>query len=405
MPALDNSRETILVLGGDGYLGWSVALALANRTDKNVVIVDNMIKRHWEQVEGVSALFPVGTLGERVAAYASAFGRENLHFAIRDVTKFDEMSSLLNQFMPRVVINAAQQPSAPFSMKNARNGQTTFQNNVASALNCLWSIAEVDPSIRYLSMGSAGSFLSIDTEFVPNEKIDLSFKWNGNVHRIAQSWLPMQASDFYHQSKIITFLISDLCSSIWNIPVLTVQQATIFGNSIAENAGEQALPLGTRLHYDSIFGTVLNRFICQAAVGYPLTVYGDGSQETGLISLRDTVDRLVCLADEPLEGGRHRVENNLTYKLSVRAMADRVSRVTGAQIHTIANPRKESAGQFSKRFASLRGSLPTASDLERLDQEIGDIFRLACRHRHRIHQESLQPDILWSGATRQPVCG
>src|SRR5581483_4417539 len=230
-----NKQRTILILGGDGYLGWSLGLAFANRTDHNIVLADNLIKRKWEKEVDAKLLAPIQKPRARIAEYRRIFGKNNLSFEKLDLLDQKAIVKILRKHQPAVVINAAQQPSAPFSMKSPENAAITFNNNLIGHLNVLWSIAQVDKDITCIKLGSAGCYSDVDTDFLPLGKKDFSFTHRGQKRSILNSFMPMRATDFYHQSKISDFLLDDLCSSMWNLKIITVQQATIFGATIAEN--------------------------------------------------------------------------------------------------------------------------------------------------------------------------
>lgn len=330
-------------------MGWSVGLAFANRTNYNVVLIDSMVKREWEKEVDAKLLVPFKTPEERVRAYTEIFGKSNLSFEKVCLLNEDDVKKAIQKYQPFCIVNAAQQPSAPFSMMSAKNANATFKNNIIGHLNTLFAIAEVDKDILYIKLGSAGCYMDVDTSLLPLSKVDFSFEYQGKAHQILNSWIPMQATDFYHQSKISDFLISDLCAKVWNIKTITAQQSTIFGATIEENRPEANHTLSTRFNYDAVFSTVLNRFVCQLAIGYPLTVYGDGSQKTGIISLTDTVDNLIKLAHRDVSPGSHEVIHNYTHRLSINEIASALTEAAGvSEVQHIENPRKEPCGKLKK---------------------------------------------------------
>lgn len=390
--------DTILVLGGDGYLGWSIGLALAHRTDTRVVLVDSMIKREWEKEVDAKLLVPFASPEERIAAYERIFGKSNLSF--EKVCLLDEaaVQALVDKHRPTAIINAAQQPSAPFSMMNAKNANVTFKNNIIGHLNVLWSIGEIDKNILYIKLGSAGCYMDIDTSYLPLAKVDLSFEHEGKAHQVLSSWLPMQATDFYHQSKISDFLISDLCAKMWGLRTITVQQATIFGATIEENRPVENHVLSTRFNYDAVFSTVLNRFVCQLAIGHPLTVYGDGTQKTGLISLSDTVENIISLLDSEVAPGEHSVIHNYTHRLSIQEIAERLTEVAGAaEVKNIPNPRRESAGVLAREVEvhPVLHSQHKDKD-EKFRQELVHFADFARLYKDNIDASIILPKIAWT---------
>ena len=391
------NERTVLVLGGDGYLGWTLGLALACRTNRKVILADNLIKRQWEKKVRAKLLVPFKKPEERINAYTAIFGKSNLLFEKIELLDSKAVARIIKKHKPYAIINAAQQPSAPFAMMNAENAAATFSNNVIGHLNVLWAIAEIDKNIRYIKLGSAGCYMGVDTDFVPLEKVNFEFTHQGKAHKIFESWLPMQARDFYHQSKISDFLINDLCADMWNLRVLTVQQSTIFGATIEENLDTTHHALSTRFNYDAVFGTVLNRFVCQLAIGHPLTVYGDGEQATGLISLSDTVDNFMKFCEVDVRRGDHVVIHNYTHRLSVKNIAKLLTQAAGAsKIKFIKNPRKEGTCVLSKEV-SVHHMIQEkhVNKEEKLKKELQVLMNFAKLYRNNIDTSIIIPKVNW----------
>lgn len=393
---MKNFKYNLLVLGGDGYLGWSLGLALAKRSDFNVILVDNLIKRKWEEEVRAKPLVSIDDPLTRITKYKEIFNRSNLFFKNIDLCDFEATSQLIRHYKPVAIINAAQQPSAPFSMMSPKHAALTFSNNTVTNLNVLWAIAEIDKTIKYIKLGSAGCYLGIDTDFVPIEKVDLNFKYKENFHKVTQCWLPMSATDFYHQSKVNEFLIDDTCSSMWGLKVVTVQQSTIFGATIEENYQLENHGLATRFNYDQIFGTVLNRFVCQIAVEYPLTVYGHGEQRTGMISLSDTVNNFVKLLDVDLKQGTHRVEHNYTHKLSINEIVDIFQEISpNLEVHHITNPRVEIVTKLANKLDQSDLFIREIKSNNTIKEEFAQLLRFAKLYKDRIDKSIIAPTISW----------
>jgi UDP-sulfoquinovose synthase len=389
------TSETILILGGDGYLGWSLGLAFANRTNKRVVLVDNLIKRKWEKEVSAKLLVPMKKPEARVAAYRKIYGKSNLSFVKLDLLNKKSVNKLIKKYQPTVIINAAQQPSAPFSMMNAKNAGVTFLNNIVGHLNVLWAIAETDKNIKYIKLGSAGCYSDTDTDYLPLEKKDFTFKHEGKMRKIMQSFMPMQATDFYHQSKISDFLIDDLCAKVWNLKVITIQQATIFGATIKENNDPSKHELSARFNYDAVFSTVLNRFMCQLVIGHPITIYGDGQQRTGLISLSDTVENIMRLAKPTTKvtPGNHLVIHNYTHRLSIEEIANLLVKIDPTiNIQYIKNPRKEMVGVLS-REVEVHSTIN--KNTSKLENELTKLLKFTRQYKNNIDESIIMPKILW----------
>ncbi len=392
------SDNTVMILGGDGYLGWTLGLAMANRTSRHVVLVDNLVKRRWEKEAGAKVLVPLKRPKRRVAEYEKRFGKYNLAFEKIELLDSKAVEEVVAKYRPDVVINAAQQPSAPFSMSSAQNAAATFSNNVAGHLNVLWAIAHLSKATKYIKVGSGGCYMATDTDYIPYGKSDFTFEHRGKQHKVLQSFLPMQATDFYHQSKITDFLIDDLCAKMWGLKVITVQQATIFGATIPENHPEECGALAARFNYDAVFGTVFNRFICQMVIGHPLTVYGDGTQKTGLISLADTAANFLKFADLDVEPGEHVVVHNYVHRLSISEIAQRLADINpSTKINYLTNPRQEPAGGLDPEVEVHEAVKATHSDMEaRLQAEMANMLEFTSRYKDDIDPSIIMPEVKWT---------
>lgn len=391
-------RETILILGGDGYLGWSLGLAFANRTDKHVVLADNLVKRKWEKEVDAKLLVPIKKPAARIAEYKRIYGKDNLSFEKVDLLKQKDVAKLVVKVRPDVIINAAQQPSAPFSMMNAKNAAATFSNNLVGHLNVLWSVAQTDKKIKIIKLGSAGCYMDVDTDFLPLSKKDFMFEHRGKQHKVLNSFMPMQATDFYHQSKISDFLVDDLCAKVWGLKIVTVQQATIFGATIAENHAPEHVGLSARFNYDAVFSTVMNRFACQAAIGHPLTVYGNGQQKTGLISLNDCVENFMEFAAMPVTPGKHTVVHNFTHRLSIDEIAAKIAEADpSVKVTYLKNPRKEPVGKLNRDVQVHKVIKARHTRKEQaLQDELARMTQFARRHAHNIDRSIILPKVSWS---------
>ena len=398
MKRQNQDADTILILGGDGYLGWTLGLAFANRTDKHVVLADNLAKRKWERQVRAKTLVPLKSPKQRIAEYERLYHKNNMTFEKVELLKYRQIVRLIRTYRPTVIINAAQQPSAPFSMKSPKHAALTFSNNIVGHLNTLWAIAQIDKNIKYIKLGSAGCYMDTDTDFLPLSKKDFTFNHRGKTFKVLNSHMPMQATDFYHQSKISDFLIEDLCARIWNLKVVSVQQATIFGATIDENHSPRYQDLSARFNYDAVFGTVLNRFICQVIIGHPITVYGNGTQKTGLISLEDTVKNFMAFADMDVKPGKHVVVHNYTLRLSITEIAKKIASLQpNAKVYAVKNPRKESAGKLT-RTVQVHAAIKSqhSQKEQKFDEELAKLVEFTQRYSYRIDPAIIMPKVQWS---------
>ncbi|OGZ83753.1 MAG: hypothetical protein A2599_01510 [Candidatus Staskawiczbacteria bacterium RIFOXYD1_FULL_39_28] len=391
------AKDKIIIFGGDGYLGWTLGLAFANRTNYDIVLADNMIKRQWEKEVGAKSLVPFQTPLKRIKEYGRIFGKNNLSFEKIDLLDYELVVKIIRKHNPAIIINAAQQPSAPFSMMNAQNAVATFSNNIAGHINVAWAIAETNKNIKYIKLGSAGCYSGIDTDYIPLGKVNFNFSSKGRARKIKKSWLPMYATDFYHQSKISDFLINELISDAWKLRVVTTQQSTIFGATIDENFAEDRRILSARFNYDAVFGTVINRFVCQINMGWPLTIYGDGSQKTGIISLSDTVDNFINIAEKNLVPGIHEVVHNFTLRPSINEIANMIVAKEGTiSISHIENPRKEMKGSLKREVEvhkAIKGSHKNKD--KKIKSELFKLGEFVGRYKNNIDAAVIMPKILW----------
>lgn len=389
-------KETILLFGGDGYLGWTLGLALARRTNFRIVLIDNQIKRTWEKEVGAKSLVNFSKPEKRIEEYKKIFGKNNLSFEKADLLEYQKVVNLIKKYRPSIIINAAQQPSAPFSMMSAKNSATTFHNNILGNLHLLWAVREIDRDIKLIKLGSAGSYCGIDTDYLPLGKVDLKFNYKNKVKNILKSWLPMYATDFYHQTKITDFLVDELASSIWKLKIATVQQSTIFGATIEENHDQDRKTLSARFNYDAVFGTVINRFVCQSIIKKPLTVYGKGDQKTGIISLSDTIDNFINLVNMDIKPGKHVVVHNYTLRLSINEIAKKINAITGSKTSNIENPRKEEVGILS-REVEVHPIISSShrNKEEKFEKELRKLIEFTHRYKDNIDESLIMPKVTW----------
>src|SRR5215831_3007448 len=284
----------VLVLGGDGYLGWPQALYLSQR-GHDVAIVDNLEHRHFDLEHGYDSLVPIQPLHARVAAWKSVTGRD-LQLSIGNVLDYDFLTAVFREFQPEAVVHFAEQRSAPYSMIDREHAVFTQTNNVIGTLNVLYAMKEFVPDCHLVKLGTMGEYGT------PNIDIEEGFI---EVHHKGRSDVlpyPKQPSSMYHLSKVHDSHNIMFCCKIWGIRATDLNQGIVYGVETDET--RQDARLATRFDYDQIYGTALNRFCIQAAVNYPLTVYGEGQQTRGYINLLDTIRCIeLAIISPPREGG------------------------------------------------------------------------------------------------------
>jgi UDP-sulfoquinovose synthase len=376
-------------LGGDGYLGWPTALAFSAQGHR-VAVVDNFAKRRWELELGVRPLFPIGNLHERVRAWREATGREiELHVA--DLTDYDAVVSIIEAFKPDAVIHYGEQPSAPYSMIDVRHATYTQHNNVIGTLHVLFAIRDHSPETHLVKLGTMGEY---GTPNIDIEEGYLTVTHNGRTDTLPY---PKLAGSMYHLSKVHDSNNLHFAARIWGMRITDLNQGVVYGVETDETALDPRL--ATSFHYDEVFGTALNRFCVQAAIGHPLTVYGKGNQTRGFLNIRDTVQCVDLAVANPAAPGEFRVFNQFTEQFSVLELAERV-RVAASHlgwsvtVEHSENPRKEAEDHYynAKHSKLLElGLAPHLLSEELIDTMLGKI----AANRDRIDPATLVQGVRW----------
>ena len=309
----------VLVLGGDGYLGWPTALHLS-RAGYEVGVADNFARRGYDLEMGVDSLVPIASLHRRVDRWEEVSGNR-LDVFIGDLTEEEFVYDMVGGFRPDAIVHFAEQRSAPYSMVDRKHAVYTQVNNVVGTLNLLYAIADVDPSIHLVKLGTMGEYGT------PN--IDIEEGYIEITHRGRTDVLPFpkQPGSFYHLSKVHDSHNIAFCCRVWGLRSTDLNQGVVYGQSTPETTLHP--DLATRFDYDAVFGTVLNRFVIQAAAGEPLTVYGKGGQTRGFLDIRDTLACVELAIRNPAQEGEFRVFNQFTESFSVGELAQKVSDAAG----------------------------------------------------------------------------
>ncbi len=385
---------TILVLGGDGYLGWPLALTLAlRRPSTRVVIADNLVRRRQVAALGANSITPIGEPAARLAAFARFAGRTNLEYVDLDVAT-PALGALVARLRPTVVYHLAQQASAPYSMSGVDEAVYTLVNNEVGNMRLLWALRSFVPDAHLVKLGSFGEYAQCGLEipegyFVPSHA-------GAQANRPVP--FPREADDIYHITKIHDTNYSALACRKWDLRVTDVMQCTAFGATVSAAGGVPALD--TRLDYDAVFGTVVNRFAAQIVAGQPMTIYGSGHQRTGLMALGDAVASLANLVEHPPAPGEHRVINHVTERdLSINQIAEALQLAAAARgftatISRIHDPRGETPD--SKAEHTVRADYVDAHVVATpFETAIDHLFAAVAEHRHRIDPALFPPQIAW----------
>ncbi len=326
----------VLIAGGDGYLGWPTAMNLSAKGHE-VLVVDNYLRRNMAVEEDSEPLYEVPNLLQRTKIWEDKTGNK-VKAAIGDIAQWDFVEQVFKEFLPEAVIHYAEQPSAPYSMLNRRAASLTLNNNLNVTANIIFAVKEFTPEAQIIKLGTMGEYGT------PNIDIEEGWLEVESKGRKDKFLFPRQAGSLYHTTKIMDTDLLWYYVRMWNLRVTDLMQGPVYGIFTYENQGdERLLPF---FSYDELFGTVLNRFVVQAVVGYPLTVYGKGGQTRGYLNIKDTLECVRLSLENPADKGELRIFNQLTETFSVNTLADKIKE-TGkdleldVKIQNLENPRKE----------------------------------------------------------------
>lgn len=379
----------ICVLGGDGYCGWATALHLSNQ-GHSVSIVDNFIRRGWDDQLGVRTLTPIRSLADRLAVWNGLTGK-SIPIFNGDINDYEFLASAIEATRPDAVVHFAEQRSAPYSMIDREHAVFTQVNNVVGTLNLLFAIREIQPDCHLVKLGTMGEY---GTPNIDIEEGYLAIEHNGRRDVLP---FPKQPGSFYHLSKVHDSHNIMFACKIWGIRATDLNQGVVYGTVTPEVEMDETLV--NRFDYDEVFGTVLNRFCVQAAAGHPLTVYGRGGQTRGYLDIRDTVKciELACL--NPAAPGEFRVFNQFTEQFTVLELAHMVrdaGREIGlkVKIDHIPDPRVEAEEHyFNAKHSKLidLGLTPHLLSASLLDS----LMNVAVKYGDRIDTSLFLPQVNW----------
>jgi UDP-sulfoquinovose synthase len=384
----------ILILGGDGYCGWPTALHLSD-AGHEVTIVDNLCRRRFDEEElGNTTLTPIRTIEERVAIWEDVSGK-TIGLEIGDLLDWDFLSRVVSEYQPEAIVHYAEQRSAPYSMIDREHAFFTQHNNVMGNLNLLYAIKEFAPDAHLVKLGTMGEY---GTPNIDIEEGYIEIEHKGRKDRLPFPKLP---PSFYHCSKVHDSTNIHFACRIWGLRATDLNQGVVYGTVTPQT--ERDARLINRFDYDDVFGTALNRFCVQAAIGHPLTVYGTGGQTRGYLDIRDTVRciELACL--NPAEPGEMRVFNQFTEQFSIRELADMVVKASvelgiTAEIKPIDNPRVEAAEHYYN--AAHTALLDLGLEPHFLGESLLDsLVNIAIEHRDRVDMDLILPRVDWRRAT------
>jgi UDP-sulfoquinovose synthase len=360
-----------------------------------VGIADNFVRRSYDLELGVESLVPIASPTERVQTWRELSGRDITLYR-GDLTDAAFTHRMVDEFRPHAVVHFAEQRSAPYSMIDQRHAVYTQHNNVVGTLNLLYAIADIDPEIHLVKLGTMGEYGT------PN--IDIEEGWLEVTHkgRTDRVLYPKRPGSFYHLSKVHDSHNIEFACRIWGLRATDLNQGIVYGQETEETSLDTGL--ATRFDYDAVFGTVLNRMAIQAVLGEPLTVYGRGGQVRGFINIVDTVECIRISCENPADAGEFRVFNQFTEQMSVAGIADTVARAYPGkcQVVTLDNPRVELEDHYYRAAHTRLLELGLVPHLLS-DTLLSSMFGIIDRHRDRVNVAALMPSVRWRDRTGRPV--
>lgn len=379
----------ILVAGGDGFCGWPTALYLSKQ-GHDVAILDSSIRREWDEELHSNSITPIASLDERVRRWQELTGKVIPTYK-GDLKSYDFLREVINQAQPEAFIHFAEQRSAPYSMIDREHAVFTQTNNVIGTLNVIYAIKEMVPDCHLIKLGTMGEY---GTPNIDIEEGFIRIQHNGREDVLPY---PKQPGSMYHLSKVHDSQNLMFACKTWGLRVTDLNQGIVYGLHTDETLMDTVLV--NRLDYDAIFGTALNRFLIQAAIGHDLTVYGSGGQTRGLLNITDTVRCIEIAAENPADTGEFRVFNQFTEEFSVLDLAEKVQHVAkeegyGTNIAHLDNPRVEKEQHYYRAANTKLIDLGLKPHLL-TDDVLRDILYAGMTHKDRVIPENVLPKVTW----------
>ncbi|HEX6781328.1 MAG TPA: NAD-dependent epimerase/dehydratase family protein [Solirubrobacterales bacterium] len=382
----------ILILGGDGYLGWPTALRFSARGHE-VSVVDNFSRRRWHTEHGTASLTPIGELDERIAAWREVSG-EQIRSYVGAVEDGDFLEEVVAETRPEAIVHYGQQASAPFSMLSRERAVETQYANVIGNLNLLFAMRDHVPEAHLVKLGTMGEYGQPDIDI---EEGYITIQHKGREDTLPYPKLP---GSLYHCSKVHDSTNIHFACRTWGLRATDLNQGVVYGVETEETARDERLV--TRFDYDELFGTVLNRFCVQAVIGHPLTVYGAGHQTRGFLNIRDTLACVELATLNPAERGEFRVFNQFTEQFSVLELAGLVKQAGEHLGYTVSvdhveNPRVEKEEHYYNAIHTKLLDLGLEPTL--LGEELVEsIIHAIERHKGRVIETAIAPQTRWNPA-------
>lgn len=387
----------VFIAGIDGYLGWALAQYLT-ATGHKVAGADLLLRRSWVAEVGSISAIPVFEHGDRVAAFEAQFG-EKLDFRVGDLCDYEFVRDFFEEFQPEAIVHVGQMPSAPYSMMDQKHSVWTQVNNITSNMNILWAMHEVCPDAHLVKLGTMGEYGQPNVD-IPEGFFEIEYR--GRKDRLP---FPRQAGSWYHQSKVHDSHNTHFATKIWKLRATDIMQGVVFGTRWDQMGNDARLR--TRLDFDQCFGTAINRFCVQAAVGHPLTLFGAGTMRRTFLPLRDAMRCLQLAIENPADKGEFRVFNQFAEAFSITELAEMTKEVgdelgLNVSINHYENPRSELEEHYYNpdRDNLIKIGYEPSQDVK---SEMRILIADLMEQRERILEKAdvLVPDIRWDGSRKR----
>ncbi len=385
-------NKQIIVLGGDGFCGWPTSLRLSN-AGYDVTIVDNLSRRKIDIELGTQSLTPIETLENRLRVWKQVSGKTIRHVDINIAEDYNELRDLLLDLRPHAIVHFAEQRAAPYSMKSPKHKRYTVDNNINGSNNLLCALVETGVDAHLVHLGTMGVYgYGTAGMIVPEGYLNITVDVDG-VDKQVEIGYPPNPGSIYHMTKTLDAMLFFYYNKNDQLRITDLHQGVVWGTNTDETLMHEALV--NRFDYEGDYGTVLNRFLVQAAVGHPLTVYGKGGQTRAFIHIRNTVQCVqIAIENPPQKGERVQIFNQVTETHRVENLAELVSRLTGAEIRYYINPRNEAL----ENELRVRNDKFMALGLEPIKLSEGllsEVYEVAAKYQDRCSIEKILPSSRW----------
>ncbi len=385
--------KTIMVLGGDGFCGWPTSLQLSDMGN-DVVIVDNLSRRKIDVELEAESLTPIASIHGRIATWKELTGKQIAYENVDLANEYDRIRDLLRRYKPDAIVHFAEQRAAPYSMKSADHKRYTVDNNVRATHNLLAALVDTETDAHLVHLGTMGvyGYGWAGESVIPEGYLSVGLKTNNGME-MKEILHPADPGSVYHMTKTLDQLMFAFYAKNDKIRVTDLHQGIVWGTQTPQTQLDERLI--NRFDYDGDYGTVLNRFLMQAAIGYPLTVHGTGGQTRAFIHIRDTVRCIeLAIINPPQSGSKPMIMNQVTESHRVRDLAGLIAEMTGVEIQYLENPRVEAIENTlvvaNDKFLAL-GLNPTTLS-QGLMEEVREI---AGKYANRVDSSKIKSMSLW----------